>query len=312
MAIDPRSPSGVPGGVIFSDGLADDLRLGKYLFIDRPAMHPVNLQNGTQAAPTGVSALPTAAADGLNQLTFQNAPFNLGIEYRQTTAQTLAPLRNATKGIEIALDQVDNETVEYVPGGNHAANPLGCLVGTDLGIVLRATFEITTNNGMDQFGIFFRKQENYTAATSFLSGGAAVYTDFVGMGFNAAVASPNPIGVVSSVASAANTRTAAGFTVTSGMIIQLEMRLLGRRVRYFINGVELGGNVSKDGVGTAITAQRTTPTASYSFTSGLFVVPMIFCRQDAGLSTVFLRNLLCAQLVSTGLQNEARAGGVRP
>lgn len=292
---------------VYADGLSVDLREGRFLYLGRTAVQPQNLQFGTQAAPSGVSALPSAAADGINVLHFGNAPINSVLEMHQTTAQTLMPLRHASKGIEIALDQVDNETVEYVPGGNHAANPLGCLVGTDPGIVLKATFEITTNNGMDQFGIFFRKQENYVTPTSFLAGGDGIYVDFVGMGFNAAVASPNPIGVVSDTNNGGVTaRSAANFTVTSGMIITLEMRLRGRKVRYFINGVELGGRVAKDGVGTAITAQQTTSVASYSFTSGLFVIPMIFCRQDAGTSTVFLRELLCAHLRSVGMANEDR------
>src|SRR5687768_6744474 len=109
--------------------------------IERLSADPLILQYGTQAARVGVPALPTAAADGLNSIVFPNAYGFRSIEMHQVTAQTLMPLLHATKGLEIGLDKVDNESVEYVPGGNSAANPLGFTAGTDPGCFFEATFE---------------------------------------------------------------------------------------------------------------------------------------------------------------------------
>lgn len=307
MAVyDPRTPNGNPGGLVYADSLGDDLRFGKYLHLRRTAMHSVILQNGTQAAPVSVPTLPTAVQDNLNTLVFPNAPFNAGLEMYQTTAQTLMPLRHATKGIEIALDQVNNESVEYVPGGNHAANPFATLLGTDPGIRILLTFETAVANSHDQFIIGFRKQENYVVPTSFLTGGAAGYTDFCALGFSATVASPNPIGVVTSIGSAVNIASPAGFTVPITTTVQLEIRLLGRKPRYFINGVELGGRVSRDAIGTAITAQQTIAPPAYTFAAGLTVIPFIFVRQDAATGAIFMRELRVEQLKSVGLAPEQK------
>jgi hypothetical protein len=85
------------------------------------------------------------------------------IDVYQTTAQTLAPTFTAGKGLEISLDQVDNESVEYVFGGNDALNPFRYVAGdvTDEdngrdGVIFEATFEITDASGLDQFLIGWR------------------------------------------------------------------------------------------------------------------------------------------------------------
>lgn len=303
-----RDPLG--NHLVYADGLSDDLRYGKYMHLQRgqlSAINPLILQYGTQASPVGVPALPTAAADGIDTIVFPNAPFNSGIELHQVTAQTLMPLVHATKGIEIALDQVDNETVEYVPGGNHAANPFGCLVGTDPGILIEATFEITDASGMDQFGLLLRKQEAYVTPTSFLTTGDGLYTDFCLFGFAATKADPNPVNVSTDLNNSGSaTVQAASFTWADTLVHKLTLELRGRRVRFFINGVELGGRVSKDALGASITAQQTVSGPGFSFDSGDFIIPAIFVRQDADVTPVYLRELLVAQLVSVGRANEQR------
>lgn len=297
---------GQPHTNTFANDLSDGLRKGKYMQVERPSIAPLILQYGTQAAPVGVPALPTAAADGIDVVMFGQALGQQSLELHQTTAQTLMPLLHATKGLEIALDQVDNETVEYVPGGNKASNPLLYLAGTDPGVFFRATFEITAANGMDQFGIGFRKQENYVTPVSWLSGGAPTYTDAVLFGFAGAVASPNQVRSSTTIGSAVAVASTTNFFWTAGQIHTLEVRVSKRVVSYFINGARLGERITKDGLSAAITSQSTTPTAAYTFTSGLSLIPFIFLRQDAATTTVFLRSFIVGQLLEVGLQPEGR------
>lgn len=291
-----------PHKPLYADMLEDALRLGQYFYMGRSSIQPLILQYGTQAAPSGVPALYTGAADGINVLHAGNSPINCAIEMRQTTAQALPPLVHATKGLEIGCDKVDNETVEYCFGGNKESNPLGVTVGSGSGLIMEVTFEITDASGMDQFGLLLRKQENYTAATSFLTGSDALYTDFCLFGFAATAASPNPVNISTDLNnSGVNVVQTAGFTWADTLVHKLTMVLIGRKPRFFINGVELGGRVSKDALGNAITAQQTIGRGTFQFDLTDFLVPCIFLRQDTTAPTaVYIREALIAKTVSTG------------
>jgi len=239
---------------------------------------------------SGLTALPTAVqaqTDGI--VSFQG---NF-LEYFQTTAQTLQPVSHATKGLVLDGDQVDNESQEYVVGGNSTTQPLAFVTGTDDGFFIRATLEITDASGSDQMLVGFRKQQAYQVPTSFLTTGNALYTDFAGIGFAATKADPNPVSVATDIgASGSTTVSATNFTWADTKIHKVEVRVIGRKALYLINGVPLGGTVSKDALGVAITAQPTKTAAAYTFTSGLTLVPFIFVRQDADLlDAVYLREL---------------------
>jgi hypothetical protein len=260
------------------------------------------MQYGTQAAPVTVPTFPTALQDNVDVIHLAEAFGLKAIELYQTTAQTLMPSRHATKGLEIGLDEVNNESAEYVPGGNHAANPLGCLAGTDPGVLIRATLEIADVSGSDQLVIGFRKQENYVVPTSFLSTGDALYTDFYGIGFSGA-ADPNDVKTVKDLNNAGSTVVFdTNFNFADGGIHTLEVRVKGRKVQCFINGVALGGVVKKDGVGAVLTAQQTYTPPAFTFDAGDFLIPFIFSRYDATTpGAIYLRSLWCGQLVEDGL-----------
>jgi len=292
---------------VFAGDLSPNIRSGKYLFLDRPSTNPIILQNGTQAAPVSVPTFPTAVQDNVDTITFETA-FGSGVlEMYQTTAQTLMPLLHATKGIEIGLDKVDNESVEYVPGGNKAGNPFGYLAGTDPGVFIRALFEITDTSGSDQFGVGFRKQENYVVPTSFLTTGDGLYTDFVLLGFSGTAAA-NLVKSMTDLANSGSTLvSSSAFAWADAGVHQLEVRIKGRVVSYFINGVRVGDTVRKDGLGAAITAQPTTTLPALTVTNALFYIPFIFHRYDTTTTgTVFLRKLEVGQLLEVGLQPEGR------
>jgi hypothetical protein len=288
------------------------LKSGKYMLLERPSVNPHILQNGTQAAPVSVPTLPTAAQDNIDTLLLPTAIGHPYLEMYQTTAQTLMPLVHANKGYEIALDQVNNESVEYVPGGNRDSNPLGYLAPTSTAAgsgsaFLRVTLEIEDADGIDQMMIGYRKRENYVVPTSILSGGDPLYTDVVGLGIAAAAADP---AIIRSITDINNSGVAVvsstGFGLTNGSIVQLEVRLVGRKALFFINGVPVGLRIGADGTGAAITAQNTTPVPGYTVDTGDFMVPFIFIRQDAALSLVYLRRLECGLLVNAGLDPNNR------
>lgn len=238
---------------------------------------------------SGLTAPPTAAQGQTDGIMTPQGNF---IEYFQTTAQTLQPVSHATKGLVLDGDQVDNETQEYVIGGNSTTQPLAFVTGTDDGFFIRATLELTVSNGSDQLLVGFRKAQAYAVPASFLTGGAATYTDFAGLGFATAVTTPNAVATSTSVGNAVNVVSATGFTWASTLIHKVEVRVVGRKAQYLINGVPLGGSVSKDALGATITAQATKTSAAYTFTSGLTLLPFIFVRQDAALLTAaYLREL---------------------
>jgi hypothetical protein len=298
------NPAGgaIPHERVYAHQLSEGVRKGKYCIIERISTHPLILEHGTQTTPVVVPTLPTAAQDGLSTIYFREGLGEAVLEMFQTTAQTLVPSRHATKGILIGCDVVNNESVEFVPGGNHAANPLGCLAGTDPGVFIRATFEFADTSGTDQFVVGFRKQAAYAVPTSFLTTGDALYTDYFGIGFSGTAAS-NLVKTASDLNDAGSAVvTSTGFAWADGLIHTLEVRVKGRRVTCAINGVVLGSSVKKDGLGAAITAQSTLTTPVFSFDAGDFLIPFIFHRYDATTpGAVYLRKLVVGQLLEDGL-----------
>lgn len=261
------------------------------------------------ASQPGLSAA-WSASQGATTTLLLCGPWACPIDVYQTTAQTLAPTFTAGKGLEISLDQVDNESVEYVFGGNDALNPLRYVAGdvTDEdngrdGVVFEATFEITDASGLDQFLIGWRKQEAFGVPTSFLSTGDAGYTDFFGIGFAGTKANPNPVRVAWDVDdSGSTTVNAAGFTWADTLVHKIGCAIYGGQPYFFINDRPLGSAIARDALGNAITSQSTTGLTSTrpSLDAGDIMVPFIFVRQDADVGPVYLRSFQCGRLHQLG------------
>lgn len=262
--------------------LTDYLRKKRYFYERFSTAQPIILRN-----TSSLMALPTAAQ---GQTGYIYTPRGNYIEYFQSTAQTLQPVGNAS-GLVLDGDQVDNESAEFVPGGIDANSALAFTTGTD-NFFIRATLEITDASGSDQLIVGFRKAEAFQVPTSFLAAGDALYTDFVGMGFAATKANPNTVAVATDLANAGSTVvTQTGFTWADTLKHTLEVRIIGRTAKFFINGIELGRSVAFDAVGGAITAQPT-KSAAYTAAAATTFIPFIFVRQDADLlDAVFLREL---------------------
>lgn len=274
------------------------LRQGKYTYMKFGGVYLPLLRNASS-----LTALPTALQGQVATIVGAQGFNPVPIEYFQTTAQTLQPVPT-TNGLVLDGDQVDNESQEYVVGGNSARNPLAMVIGGASGdpdFFFRARLEITVPNGSDQLVVGWRKVQTYAVPTSFLNGGDAIYTDFAALGFNATVATPNPVGSVTSVGHAVNIATPLSFTWAAGKVHDLEVQVRGGKALYFINGVRSGNPVKLDALGAAITSQSTVTGVSYTFTAGLTLVPFIFVRQDAALTTaVILHELEAGHLVNIG------------
>lgn len=243
------------------------------------------------------------AAPGLGATAMMLTPGGAIWEIYGTTAQTLPPILTAGSGLEISLDQVNNEAVEYVPFQNTAYNPFAYTVGTTQPMLFRAAFSIADASGSDQFILGWRKQEAYAVPASFLTTGDPTYTDVFGIGFAATAANPNPVSVVYDKNNSGScTVSDTGFTWADGKTHVLECRLYGTKVRYFINGVPLGSTVGKDGVGGDITDQNTKAVTSHTLDSTDVMIPFIFIRQDADVTgNVFLKAVQLGPLSEFGL-----------
>ncbi len=279
--IDGRS---IKGNTLQPGHLTDRFRKHGYFYEKFGAISSI-LQFGTAATPVTVPTLPTAAQGNVSRIL---TPHGNTIEMFSTTAQTLLPLPHATKGWDIACDAVENETIELVPGGNFANSPYAMLTsgtGAAPNFYQSVTLEITDADGSDQMLMGFRKAETYAVPTSLLTTGDGIYTDFCGIGFAKAVADPNPVSVASDVANGGSTTVSqVSFTWADTLKHKLEMWVVGRVARFFINGVQLGGRVAFDAAGAAITAQTTKVPHTYTFGTALSVVPTLILRHDAAVS----------------------------
>jgi len=230
----------------------------------------------------GITAFGAVSATQIDVISFPDN--QILIEMYQNTAQTLLPrlvVGTETDGLEIGLDLVDNETVEYVVGGNHNANPYAYTVGTSAPAAFRCTMRLADGSGTDNFGIGWRKVQAYAAAVApiFLAATDPTYTDFVFLGVAAAGVDQPIIRTCTDLNdSAVPVLGSTGITWADGKVHTLEVRIYGRRVVYFINGKRMGDRVSKDGLGAALTAQDGLTPPVFNFDTGDILVPFIFNR----------------------------------
>jgi hypothetical protein len=252
---------------------------------------------------TSTAALTALATAGVGQTdTCILNPSGFQLEMYQSTEQTAFPTGQATGGIEIALDQVNNEAVEYTFGPNTGLNPYACLLGTDPNWFVKAKLEITDVSGTDQCALFFRKVEAYQASPNFATDG--VYTDFAAI--NVISGDVNICTDLNNSGTATVTDT--GFNWANTLTHEIEIRVIARRAYYLINGVMFGNTVSYDGDGAAITAQGTITPPAFTFDSGDRIHAGIQIRQDSDLTPVILHSFSVGPLLEAGLDTELRRG----
>lgn len=218
-----------------------------------------------------------------------------------TTAQSVSPMQgSAGNGLNIAGDKVDNESLDFVIGGNADLARLSFKAGTDTDFFFRCKLKIADVSGTDQTVVGFRKREAFVAAASvvsWLNAGDAGYTDFSGFLFQG-----GDLKVTTDLNNSGSaTATDTAFNVADNDIVEVELRVVGRKAVYLINGYGVGSSVAKDGDGTSITAQSTISMPSFTFDSGDYLVPFIFVRHDATTpGNIFVREVEVGHLVDVG------------
>ena len=258
---------------IYPYQLANDLRYNKYMFESfKGGQQPLFLK-----IASGLPALPTA---GQGTISYGLTPGGNYVELFESTAQTLFPVGVAGSGLNVACDLVENEALELVPGGNSSSSRLAFTIGTDPDFLFRVKYKITDVSGMDQAILAgFRKQEAYAVPTSLLTTGDGIYTDFCGIGLSEE--DGVDLKIMSDLNNAGSTVvTDTLFDTTDAQVLEVEMRVIGRKAIFLINGVRLGDVVRFDGDGTAITAQSTNTGPVFTLDSGDVVVPWYFGRHD--------------------------------
>lgn len=277
--------------------------VGKYFSMDfMGGQQPVVYTAAGHAAGWPVIATAQGAA-ATNKLVFPGIDAHWDV-YTDTAA-TIAPyIGTSGSGLDISMDQTDNDVVEFVPGLNNTSNPYAMTVGTDPDFFIKGRFKVTDADGSDQFGIGWRKQQAFGVSTNFIATGDPIYTDYVLLGFAGTVASPNQVrwsAALNDIGASANVcqTGTTSFFVSDGQTVEWEVRVVGRKPLLFINGSRVGNIIAVDGLGAAITAQQTAGGTVTEATAGTFLfdigdvlVPFITLRHDAALANgTFLQRL---------------------
>jgi len=236
------STRAIPDGAINSAKVFTDLKKGVYgaYYGDHNPLCATSLTS--YGAPTGT------AGDINTFITCGPFPAK-GIYIPKGTQTLLAPLLDATYGLDISQDQTDNDGVEYIFGGAlNALNPMAHTVGTTPDSFLRVKLKIVDVSGTDDCAVGFRKLES--SQTNF--------DDY------------DELSSVNVISGNVKTETIlnGGATATSGVLTtwadnavkEIKCVLKGRKVYSYLNGVKLA-------------------TPAHQFDVGEVVVPFLFFLQ---------------------------------
>jgi hypothetical protein len=219
--------------------LTDEIRYQKYAF-ERIDHQPNLFKADGFSDPTGTAA-------DINSFVFRRG---LAGKYIVKGTQTLlGPLLDTTgKGLDISQDQTDNDGVEYVFGSNDSNSPFAFTVGTHNAFV-KLKFRIADVSGTDDCALGFRKVEAAQANLDDYDEAA-----FINVILGA-------IKVETILNNAATVTTDTGLTWADDATKTLEVRLIGRRVYFLVEGSPVSG------------------LPAFSFDSGEVVNPFFFFLQ---------------------------------
>ena len=205
----------------------------------------------TKAAGAGV---PTGTAGDENLLLYPEAMFEYHIIGTQTIVQ---PAWVDASGLNIAMDQADNDGIEITEGIT-ASNKSAYVVGTDAAFYFKVTLTVADVTGADDLVIGFRKAEAYQA-------GPDAYADWAA--FNIIQ------GVINT-----ETELAAGGTVTTDTTLTDWVDTKTHTLQV---------NVSATGAVTYLyDGAEPTTVVAFSFADGAVVVPFIQMIQHGDLTGV--------------------------
>jgi hypothetical protein len=309
--VSARDPNEPPFNLLYADGIAARVARGNYGFVGRMGTGPIWMVH----SGSGIASLAAGATSGENSYAMMGhglfaVPMHANV---QNFVAAHLPNVNSTYGCEIHPGLGDNGTIEYVPGGNRATNPFAHTIGTTPSSFFRVRLRLFKADAYDQLAVGWRKQQAFATTTNggFLAGVDPVYTDFAALGIMAAAANPAVIRAGTDLNDTGTiTISSTGFSWPTNGTHELEVRIVGNKAQYLINGCVLGGRISKDALGSAITAQPTNGIPTYTFDSGDLMIPFIFIRCDTGFASgyITLEELEVGRLADIGLDNQNRGG----
>lgn len=175
---------------------------------------------------------PTGSTGDANYAHFKR----LSAQYHVKGTQTLlGPLMDVDKGLDISQDQTDNDGVEYLFGAHLGiSNPFRYVAGTSKPKFVRLKFTIADVSGTDDCALGWRKVEAFQANID----------DYDEAAFLNVIAGAIKREVI--LNGAATVTTTLTPTWADGATHELEVRMIGRKAYFFVDGAEAGAPFTFD------------------------------------------------------------------
>lgn len=241
------SPNSIRDQAIIPRHIHDDLKWNQYAKFLFPGPQPLLHAGNGYGAPTGSDTDENVAViPGF-------PPLELAY-YVNGAATVLGPAVDLTNGYLVAsLDGAASEGVEYVPGGAVTAhNPLATVVGTDKPMFLRLKVALETVANVAEFGVGFRKAEAFQA-------GIDNYDEMAAFNVQA-----GDVEIHTILNGADTVEVDTGDDMADGVARTLEVWLMGRTLRFFVDGAQYK--------------------STFQFDSGEVVIPFIHVLNGGGAS----------------------------
>jgi hypothetical protein len=216
-------PNNATAGLITPVKLSAGALLGRYAWYNGDHQPQLSAIDG-YTDPTGTTITRSKALCG--------GTFPLKMDYFAIGTQTLkGPLFNtAGKGLEVTGDQTVDEGYEYIFGALDARGAHTIVVGAE-NAFMRVSFEIEDVSDLDVVACGWRKNE--TIRLDILDYDEAAYFDVVSGDIKTSTILNN----------AANVVTDTGQNWADGETHELMVKVIGRRVTYWIDGAPAPGTV---------------------------------------------------------------------
>lgn len=233
------------------------------------------------ASDTDGYSAPTGSTGDYNLLNCRNLSATYHVKGAGQTL--LSPTQDTTVGgILAGLDAAASEGVEYIIGqAQTAKNPFASTIGTSVNKFVRATVAAGTVANVGEMAVGWRKAEAGQAAIDSYDEMAVLNCQY---DTDACYVRMETI-----LNNGTTDTTETGSTIANAEQVVLEVRLLGRKAKVFVNGAEPAGM------------------PNFQFDVGEVVIPFIFWLQNgSGGSTFHIFDLEVGPLAAIGLDPARR------
>jgi hypothetical protein len=246
----PVSERNVHKDFLRRKGGGRDDKLTQYKYDKKHCFEEFNTPIAASAVTGAVAAGTTGATNSLR------TPYNFFEYHIKGAGQTILAPVATTAGLDISLDQTDDEGIEITPGILADNRRSGCFkVGTSAAFFVRCKFTIVDVSGTDDCAIGFRKAEAYQANID----------DYDEAAFLNVIS--GDIKTETILNNAATVTTDSTLNWADGETHELEVRVsAGGAVTYLVDGASFASAVA------------------FTFDAGEFVIPFIFFLHAADVA----------------------------